>query len=43
MPLDKHMEGALPDTVSLPSVWLVMDSTTDSLGMLQKASGGSSR
>jgi outer membrane protein TolC len=36
LPLDKHMEDALPDTIPLPSVWLVMDSTEDSLAMLKK-------
>jgi outer membrane protein TolC len=36
MPLDKHMEGALPDTIAPPSVWLGMDSTEDSLQMLKK-------
>jgi outer membrane protein TolC len=36
LPLDKHMQNALPDTVSLPSVWLTMDSTADSLAMLQQ-------
>jgi outer membrane protein TolC len=36
LPLDKHMEDALPDTIPLPSVWLMMDSTADSLTMLRK-------
>lgn len=36
LPLDKQMEGALPEGVDAPSVWLVMDPTKDSLGMLRK-------
>ncbi|HTA75744.1 MAG TPA: TolC family protein [bacterium] len=36
LPLDKHMEGALPDTIVPPSVWLALDTTEDSLQMLKK-------
>jgi outer membrane protein TolC len=36
LPLDKHMEDALPDTIALPTVWLALDSTEDSLAMLKK-------
>ena len=36
LPLEKHMEDALPDTIALPTVWLALDSTEDSLAMLKK-------
>lgn len=38
-PLDARMEGALPDGVSAPTVWLTMDAEKDSLDSLRKEAG----
>jgi outer membrane protein TolC len=36
LPLDQHMKDALPDGVEMPSVWLKLDDTRNSLARLQQ-------